>query len=134
MTTPASPAASSSTMDVARALAALCREGKNDEAIDRLYADDVVSVEAGAAPGMDDREVRGIDGVRGKGKWWSDNHEIHDAKVGGPWPHDDRFIMTFTYDITNKPSGQRFVMEEAALFTVKDGKIAREEFFYSTGG
>jgi ketosteroid isomerase-like protein len=30
-------------------------------------------------------------------------------------------------------SGLRFQMDETALFTVKDGKIVREEFFYVTG-
>ena len=56
------------------------------------------------------------------------------GSVAGPWPHDDRFIVTYRYDVTNKPSGRRFMMEEAALYTVRDGKIAREEFFYSMGG
>jgi hypothetical protein len=41
--------------------------------------------------------------------------------------------VRFTYDITNKPSGKRVTMDEIGLFTVKNGKIAREEFFY-TGG
>jgi ketosteroid isomerase-like protein len=33
-----------------------------------------------------------------------------------------------------KPSGQRMQMNEMGLFTVKDGKIVREEFFYPTAG
>ncbi|MES3033384.1 MAG: nuclear transport factor 2 family protein [Gemmatimonadota bacterium] len=132
MTSPAASSTSQSTMDVARALVALCREGRNDEAIASLYAPDVVSVEAGAGAEMS-REVHGIEGVIGKGKWWVDNHKVHDSSVGGPWPHDDRFICTFRFDVTNKPSGQRFVMEEAALYTVRDGKIVREEFFYAMG-
>jgi ketosteroid isomerase-like protein len=32
--------------------------------------------------------------------------------------------------MTNKESGQRMKMEEAALYTVRDGKIAEERFFY----
>jgi hypothetical protein len=53
--------------------------------------------------------------------------------VAGPYPNEDRFAVRFTYDITNKPSGQRMTMDEIGLFTVKNGKITREEFFY-TGG
>ena len=30
----------------------------------------------------------------------------------------------------NKPSGQRMQMEEAAFYTIRNGKIVREEFFY----
>lgn len=121
------------TMEVAAALVAMCREGKNHDAIRQLYAPDVVSVEAGSGDANMPREVKGRDAVLAKGEWWMDNHTIHDAKVGGPWPHDDRFICTFTYDITQKATGARFVMEEAALYTVADGKITREEFFYHMG-
>lgn len=62
-----------------------------------------------------------------------DNHQVHEANVTGPWPNGDQFIVGFKYDITFKPSGKRFVMEEMALYTVKDGRIAREDFFYNMG-
>lgn len=53
----------------------------------------------------------------------------------GPWPHgDDRFAVRFTYDITNKPSGMRMQMDEIGVFTVADGKVVREEFFYPPMG
>ena len=68
----------------------------------------------------------------GKGQWWRENHEVHSASVTGPWPHGDRFIVGFQYDITNKPSKTRMQMNETALFTIKNGKIVREEFFYPT--
>ena len=54
-------------------------------------------------------------------------------KVTGPFPHDDRFVVIFDMDVTNKAMGQRFQMQEAALYTVANGKIVREEFFYAMG-
>jgi ketosteroid isomerase-like protein len=33
--------------------------------------------------------------------------------------------------VTNKPSGNRMQMDEAGLYTVSNGKIVREEFFYN---
>lgn len=119
-----------SAAEVGQQLAALCREGRNMDAINELYAEDVVSVEAAEMEGMQ-RTMQGIDAVRGKNQWWSENHEVHEASVKGPFPHgDDRFAMIFAYEVTNKPSGQRSSMEEVGLFTVEDGKITREEFFY----
>ena len=118
------------TMDIANKMIALCREGKNLEALDTLFANDVVSVEAGGPPGMN-REANGLAAVKGKGEWWVANHEVHSALITGPWPHDDRFIVGFKYDVTNKPSGTRMVMDEVGLYTVRDGKIVREEFFYA---
>ena len=49
----------------------------------------------------------------------------------GPWVNGDRFVVRFKMDVTFKQSGQRFVMDETALYTIKDGKIAEEAFFYS---
>jgi hypothetical protein len=53
--------------------------------------------------------------------------------VTGPWPHDNRFIVGFQIDVTNKPSGRRMYFDEVGLYTVENGKIIREEFFYHLG-
>lgn len=117
------------TMDIAKQLVELCRQGKNDEAINTLFADDVVSVEAAVPPGME-REAKGLAALKAKAAWWRDNHVVHSGTVNGPWPHDDRFVVGFQFDVTHKPSGQRMKMDEVALYQVKGGKIVREEFFY----
>ena len=101
------------------------------QAINELYADDIVSIEAVAPQEGGEQVTNGIEGVLAKNQWFSENHEIHDASVAGPFPHDDRFAVLFKYDVTHKPSGQRMQMEEVGLFTVADGKVAKEEFFYS---
>jgi hypothetical protein len=118
--------------EVGKQYVALCKEGKNEEALEKLFAKNAVSVEAGAPPGMD-RTSNGIEAIRAKGKWWTDNHTVHKAETFGPYPHDNRFAVRFVYDITNKPSGQRMTMDEVGLFTVENGKITREEFFYTMG-
>jgi ketosteroid isomerase-like protein len=118
--------------EIGNQLVALCREGKNMEAIETLYADDVVSVEAMAMPEMP-AEMKSKAAVAGKNRWWLENHEVHDASCEGPYPHGDRFIVHFKYDVTNKPSDQRMKLDEAGLYTVAGGKIVKEEFFYSMG-
>jgi ketosteroid isomerase-like protein len=119
------------TQEIAAKLVALCKAGTFDEA-QALYAPEAVSVEAGAPPGQS-REAVGLAAIKAKGEWWSANHEVHSWQVAGPWPHDDRFIVGFKFDVTMKATQHRFTMEEMALYTVKDGKIVREEFFYSMG-
>jgi ketosteroid isomerase-like protein len=119
-------------MDIANKMIALCKQGKNQEALSTLFSDDVVSVEAGGPPGMDP-ETKGLAAVKAKNEWWISQHEIHSASITGPWPNGDKFIVGFHYDVTNKPSGQRMNFDEAGLYTVKNGKIVREEFFYSMG-
>jgi hypothetical protein len=58
------------SQDVDNDLVALCKEGKFAESGEKYWAQDVVSVEAGA-PGGDGPISRGIDAARGKGEWWS---------------------------------------------------------------
>lgn len=120
------------TLEVGKKLVELCRQGKNLEAIETLYSQDIVSVEPMAMENMP-AEMRGKDAILGKTRWWIENHEIHSAACEGPYPHGDRFIVVFRYDVTSKPSGQRLKMDEGALFTVAGGQIVREEFFYSMG-
>jgi ketosteroid isomerase-like protein len=120
------------TTEIGNKLVELCKQGKNHEAMETLYAADIVSVEAMSMPNLP-AETRGIQGVRAKGAWWEDNHEVHAASCEGPYPHGDQFIVRFTFDVTHKPSNTRRKMDEMALFTVQDGKIVREVFFYVTG-
>jgi hypothetical protein len=119
-----------STTDIGKKYVALCKEGKNETILDELFTAATVSVEAGAPPGQD-RVAKGLEAIRAKSRWWRENHTVHKAEVSGPYPHDDRFAVRFVYDITHKPSNKRFSMDEVGLFTVSNGKIVKEEFFYS---
>jgi hypothetical protein len=125
----------SDSMKVGKELADLCREGKPIEAVDRLYSPSIVSIEA-ESDGTIPRRTEGIAAVRGKTEWWLKNHETHAAEVEGPWPHGDRFIVRFKFDVTPKTgpmAGQRMKLDETALYTVDKGKVVQEEFFYNMG-
>ncbi len=122
----------STTFEIAKKYFELCQKHQNHIALETLFSTDAVSVEAAAMPGAN-AETRGLPAIMAKGKTWMDNHEIHKSSMEGPWPHGDRFIVRFTYDVTNKPSGRRIQMDETALFTVANDKIVREEFFYNAG-
>lgn len=120
------------TKEIATKYVSLCKEQKNAEILSELFSKDAVSVEAAAPPGGS-AESKGLDAIRGKSKWWTDNHTVHKAVVEGPFPSGDRFCVRFSYDITFKPDGSRRQMDEVGLFTVANDKIVREEFFYITG-
>ncbi|WP_319022469.1 nuclear transport factor 2 family protein [Meridianimarinicoccus sp. MJW13] len=117
--------------DVARELVAGCREGRAAENLDKLYAPDAVSVEA-----MDNgngREAVGVEAIRGKHAWWTENFEVHGGSVSDPMPHgDNKFAVIFEMDATMKATGERNEMKEVAVYTVTDGKISHEEFYYGS--
>ncbi len=117
------------TKEIAAKLVALCNAGQNMTALETLYANDIVSLEAGGPPGQD-REMTGLEAVKGKGNWWFENHDVHSGATRGPWVNGDSFVVEHTYDITFKPTGVRSTMNETALYEVRNGKIAKETFFY----
>lgn len=121
-----------SALEIGKRYVALCKSGKFDEALDELFAEDAVSVEAGAPPGMD-ATAKGLTAIRAKGEWWRNNHVVHSIEVTGPYPNGERFAVRMVFDVTNTPSKQRLNMDEIVLLTVANGKITREEFFYTMG-
>ncbi len=127
------PASQTSTLAIGKKLVELCQQGRNLEAIETLYAPNVVCVEAASMPGCPAR-TEGLEAVKQKSREFSASTTIHSSSVEGPWPHGDRFIVTFSIDMTAKAgpmAGQRMQMKEAALYTVKNGKVTQEEFFYT---
>jgi ketosteroid isomerase-like protein len=123
------------TKAVGEKLVEFCRSGLNLDAIASLYSPDIVSVEAIGSEAIP-AEMRGVDAVVAKNKRWYDGNEIHHASAEGPYPHHDRFAVIFHYETTAKEGprkGQRSKFDEVALYTVRDGKIVREEFFYDMG-
>jgi len=111
---------------VAEEFTALCKAGKLDEAGERFWADNVVSLEP--TPG-DMQRVEGKQGVRAKGEWWVQNNEVHGFTTEGPQVNGDQFVLSFGMDVT-PTGGERMQMDEIALYTVRDGKIVEERFFY----
>lgn len=126
-------AAPATTAAVAQELVSLCRQNRNLDAVNRLYSPDIVSIEPVGSPEMP-AEMVGIDAIRKKHEWWYANNELHSGEVNGPYLAENQFAVQHIYETTFKPTGQRARFSEMALYTVKDGKIVREEFFYNLPG
>ncbi len=120
------------TQQVAEQLVSLCRQGQNLVAMEQLYDANIVSVEASTSEGARAyKEVTGIAACKEKGMKWVAAHEIHGATVEGPFMHGaDKFAVYFVFDVTPKATGQRVSQKEVGLYTVKNGKITREEWYF----
>jgi len=113
------------TKKVAKAFVAALN--KNDEAgAQKLWSDDVVSLED--MPG-DMARLEGRKAVHGKGQCWYANHTVHEMRAEGPYVHGNQFAVRFHIDVTPK-DGQRRRMDEIGLYTVANGKVTEERFFY----
>jgi ketosteroid isomerase-like protein len=122
------------TEEVAKQLVALCQKGEFTQAMEKLYAENIVSLEPFDRPGAPmPREIRNLEMVRKKAKWWEENHTMHSCAVGGPFVAQDKFAVTFDLDATFKPANKRMQMSEVAVYTVANGKIVHEEFLFKNG-
>ena len=109
----------------------LCNQGKNFDVMEQMYAPDIVSVEASG------EEVAGKRPVIEKSRRWGAENAVNGERVRGPFfdsAGGDRpsgqFAVHFTFDVTPKSTGRRVTLEEVGVYTVKDGQITREQFFY----
>lgn len=97
------------------------------EAAEAMWSDDVVSIEAQDGPM---KELRGREAVRGKRVWWTENHEAHSYSVHGPFVNGNQFALRMKMDVTQKQSGQRFELDEVAVYTVRGDTVSEERFYY----
>ncbi len=114
--------------EIAADFFALCKAGNFAEAGAKHWSDAVVSLE----PYAEGPHVvcTGRDQVLAKHAWWEENTEVHSFDCEGPFVHGDQFAIIFEMDCTMAPYG-RSTSREVALYTVKDGKVVEERFFFA---
>ena len=120
------------TQQVAQKVVELVRKQAWYEALDALYDDNVVSVEAYSEDGGSP-ETRGKEDVRGKIDWWVNAMEVHRFEADGPFVGHDRFVVRYDAEVMDKKSKERRKLSEVGVYTVKNGKIVREEFLPRIG-
>jgi len=117
-----------STAEVAEKLVQHCREGKNIDAIEDFYSDNIVSREAKGSP---HELVEGKDAVLAKNQQWFESvEEVHSVEISEPVVSGNFFSVAMDMDVTYKGHG-RMTMNEIAVYEVKDGQIIAEQFFYN---
>jgi hypothetical protein len=121
------------TEQVAQKVVEFVRKQAWYDALDTLYDKDIVSVEA-RTPDGSSPETRGMEGVRGKIDWWVNAMEVHSFKASEPFVAHDRFVVQYDADVTDKSSKKRFQLSEVGVYTVRNGKIVREEFLPRASG
>ncbi len=115
------------TLELANAVAELCREGRFGEAQDKYWSDSIVAIEAMDGPMA---RLEGRAAVQPKLDWWSANHEVHGITVEGPFVCHDEFALIMDMDVTPKDQA-RMKMREFVTYKTADGKIIEERYFYA---
>ena len=124
------------TMDVAKKLVDLCQQGKFMQAVEELYAPNIVASALRLADRHDAAADGGDRGGQGQGEWWEKNHGGAPPRWKAPGRTGSGSSCGLILDVTGKSgpmAGKRMTLDETGLYTVKDGKIVQEEFFYFMG-
>jgi len=118
-----------SVQNIADQLVNLCRQGKFDEAVQELYSPNIVSIEPPGG-GFTER-TEGLEAFHEKGKLWQSMvEEFHGIEVSDPIVAENFFTCKMSMDITMK-GHPRSKSDEICLYEVKDGKVVKEQFFYT---
>ncbi|MCC6766492.1 MAG: nuclear transport factor 2 family protein [Deltaproteobacteria bacterium] len=118
------------TVDPTAAMRALAQHivdvslGDDDEAILALYADDVESSEAGGLPAI------GKDALRAKFAGWRSMTTETAFEPRRIMVDGNVIVIEWLGRATLAASGRRAELHEVAVHEIRDGKIAREAFFY----
>ena len=116
------------TTEVANRFNELAQTGNWDKIQEELYADDAVSIEPETYPGL--KRADGLTAIKEKGKQFGEMVEaMHGGYSKEPQVAGNHFAIAMGMDVTMKGQG-RMVMDEIAVYEVKDGKIVKEQFFY----
>jgi len=117
------------TQEVANRLVELCREGKYEQAIKELYSPEIVSVEP---EGMPNRIVKGLAAIVEKGeKFESMLEKVNSSIISDPIVAENFFSCTMLMNVQMKGVPVAVDMDEVCVYNVEDGKIVKEQFFYT---
>jgi len=117
------------TQEVANKLVEWCRAGKFQQVVEELYSPDIVSVEPEGVP---NRIVKGLDGIKAKGvEFESKIEKINSSFVSDPIVAENFFSCSMLMNVNMKGVPVPIDMDEVCVYTVRDGKIVKEEFFYT---
>jgi hypothetical protein len=115
------------TKEVAAKFYEYMQQGAFEKIYAELFSPDATSDET---PGSDWPKARGMQEIFEKGKKWNETIEaMHGGTTAEPVVAGNYFFAYMTMDFTPK-GGEQTHMEEIGLYTVKDGKIVSEQFFY----
>ncbi len=117
------------TQEVANRLVELCRESKHEQAVQELYSPDIVSVEPEGAP---NRIVKGLEEIAKKGINFQNMIEkFNSSTVSDPIVAENFFSCAMFMNVRMKGVPVDIDMDEVCVYTVNNGKIVKEEFFYT---
>lgn len=117
------------TQQIADRLVQLCRKGDYDTVYQELFDKDVVSVWPAWSP--EATPTQGLDELIAKGAKWQDMmEEFKWGWTGDPIIAGNHFAVAMGFECIYKWQTTSSKEEELVVYTIRDAKIIKEEYFY----
>jgi hypothetical protein len=116
------------TKEVATLLVDMCRKGQVEEAKEKLFAENIISIEPGE--GVLPKETKGMDAIRKKAELFISLVEnFYGSTISDPLVAGDYFCITWVSDLQMKGEDRK-TNSELCVYKTRGGKVISEEFFY----
>lgn len=116
------------TKEIAIQLVEMCRNGKIEEAKEKLFAQDIISVEP--REGILPKETKGMEAIRKKAELFISMVEnFYGHTISEPLVAGDYFSLSWDTDLQMKGEPRK-TNSELCVYKTSAGKITAEQFFY----
>ncbi|GAB5482486.1 MAG: hypothetical protein Pars92KO_22430 [Parasphingorhabdus sp.] len=116
--------------NLAHDFSSLIRSGQAVLAAEKYWATDIVSIEPEHSAEHTLSLASGYDAAYGKLTNWLNHSAMEELCIDGPFVTGNRFALFIDMLIKRRATGRRQPFSEIAIYTVRDGKIVEERYFY----
>lgn len=117
------------TQEIADRLVELLRVADYDTIFKELFSPDIISAEPEGAPWP---VAHGLEELAKRGEQFQEMvEEIHSSEISDPIVAENFIALTMKMSATWKGASEPANLDEVCIYQVNDGKIVKEQFFYT---
>jgi len=119
-----------SLAEIASDYAALMAAGETLAAAEKYWASDIIALEPARSESDGPAIAKGKPAALARLTHWLETNAMSELLIDGPFITGDQFALFIDMEITRRATGKREPFSEIATYTVRDGQIVEERFFY----
>ncbi|MFT5329959.1 MAG: hypothetical protein ACI9TB_001116 [Parasphingorhabdus sp.] len=119
-----------SLAEIASDYAALMAAGETLAAAEKYWASDIIALEPARSESDRPAIAKGKPAALARLMHWLETNAMSELLIDGPFITGDQFALFIDMEITRRATGRCEPFSEIATYTVRDGQIVEERFFY----
>ncbi len=124
------PSPAQNIIDIATDYAALIAASEILAAAQKYWADDISCIEPAKSGLLGPAIAVGKPAALARLTLWQKANAMSEVLIDGPFITGDQFALFIDMEVTRRATGRCEPFSEIATYTVRDGQIVEERFFY----